>query len=68
MIKQKLLYKTLYIVDVARVSQLMARRMYGIGSRTTEKLRAHQAEQAVRYGNLQSTTYVVIWKINDKQN
>ena len=36
MIKQKLLYKTLYIVDVARVSQLMARRMYGIGSRTTE--------------------------------
>ena len=32
------------------------------------KLRAHQAEQAVRYGTLQSTTYVVIWKINDKQN
>ena len=36
MIKEKLLYKTLHIVDVARVSQLMARRMYGIGSRTTE--------------------------------
>ena len=34
--QKKLLYKTLYIVDVARVSQLMARRMYGIGSRTTE--------------------------------
>ena len=36
MIQKKLLYKTLYKVDVARVSQLMARRMYGIGSRTTE--------------------------------
>ena len=32
MIQKKLLYKTLYKVDVARVSQLMARRMYGIGS------------------------------------
>ena len=36
MIKQKLLYKTFHIVDVARVSQLMARRICGIGSRTTE--------------------------------